>query len=134
VRVRFTLVSNGGGVAGGWNVDDVVVSGISTITTTGTLEQHLPPVVALHPAVPNPCNPTATLHFDLPARALADLTVFDVRGKRVRTLVHCELDAGTYHPVWDGGDGAGRPVASGVYFYRLTTLDVVQTRKLVLLR
>jgi hypothetical protein len=134
VRLRFSLVSNGGGVAGGWNVDDVVFTGISTITTTETAERHLPPVVALHPAVPNPCNPSATLRFDLPARSFADLSIFDVQGKRVRTLVHGELEPGTYRPVWDGGDRAGLPAASGVYFSRLATPDGVQTRKLVLLR
>ncbi len=134
VRLRFTLTSNGATVAGGWNLDDIVLTGISTVTTTETAAQRLPQVVALYPAVPNPCNPSATLRFDLPSHALADLSLYDVQGRLVRTLVHRELDAGTYRPVWDGTNAAGAQSASGVYFYRLRTPESVQTLKLVLLR
>src|SRR5205085_1017099 len=86
-----------------------------------------PPLrTALQPNVPNPFNPTTLIRFDSGGTAAQSvgLHLFDVRGARVRTLLARRLVPGHYDVTWDGRNEAGRPVASGVYFYRLTAPDV----------
>jgi flagellar hook assembly protein FlgD len=88
----------------------------------------------LHCATPNPAAPGTTLRFDLPRRGPVDLAVYDVRGRRVRTLFRGIQDAGPHARSWDGRAEAGTACAAGVYFVRLTTADATLARKLVLLR
>lgn len=84
---------------------------------------------------PNPFNPTTMVRYRLKGIAYADLVIYNVRGQRVRTLVSRRLhEARDYEVSWDGTDDRGRPVASGVYFYRLQAGSFVATRKMVLLK
>jgi hypothetical protein len=83
---------------------------------------------------PNPFNPSTTIAFSLGRMASVDLTIYDVKGSRVRELVKGKKEAGVYRVAWDGADQRGTRVASGVYFYRLTTPSFQSTRKMVLLR
>jgi hypothetical protein len=95
-----------------------------------------PNQVVLYPAVPNPFNPETTIRYELKERGHVSLAIYDVAGKLVRTLVD-EVKmplAGGYSATWDGRTNSGKPVASGVYFYRLLTKTFVETRKIVLLK
>jgi flagellar hook assembly protein FlgD len=84
---------------------------------------------------PNPFNPATTISFSLRKRGRVELVVYDVAGRRVRTLVSGERSTGVlYRVVWDGKNDEGQAVASGVYFYRLVADDFVDTRKMVLLQ
>jgi hypothetical protein len=83
---------------------------------------------------PNPFNPVTYIVLRLDRAATANLSVYDVRGALVRTLVDGPLSAGEHRLVWDGADRMGNPVASGVYFCRLTTSSFVGSRKLVVVR
>lgn len=85
-------------------------------------------------AAPNPFNPATELRFELPRPGQVTLDIFDARGQRVRRLVSGQLPAGLHQPLWQGRNDAGRPIASGVYHARLTTIDGVSTRKLTLAR
>jgi hypothetical protein len=78
-------------------------------------------VTALGLAHPNPFNPSTTIEFALARPEDARLDVFTVDGRLVRTLVDRGLTAGPHTATWDGVDHLGRAVASGTYFYRLTT-------------
>jgi hypothetical protein len=89
---------------------------------------------ALLPNRPNPFHPATTIAYELPRVAKVRLVVYDVSGKRVRELVGGTRPAGRHRVTWDGRDDDRRPVASGVYFYRITADAFVQTRKMVLLR
>jgi hypothetical protein len=90
---------------------------------------------ALHQSSPNPFSGgTTRIGFALPRETRATLRVFDVRGRLVRTLVDGALPAGRHDVTWDGRNTQDRPVASGVYFYRLRTGEEEATRKLLLLR
>jgi hypothetical protein len=71
--------------------------------------------VVMAPAVPNPFNPTTTIRFKLAQPAATRVTVVDLAGRLVRTLVAAELAAGDHQLAWDGRDGAGLPAAAGVY-------------------
>jgi hypothetical protein len=83
---------------------------------------------------PNPFNPTTTISYDLPERSLVILTVFDIRGQEVATLQEEERPPGNYEVQWNGLDGQGNPVSTGVYFCRLQAGDFSQTIKMVYLR
>jgi hypothetical protein len=85
---------------------------------------------------PNPANPSATVTFSLAERGDVRLVVYDVNGRLVRVLIEDVLDASAepYEVVWDGRDGAGRQVASGVFFYQLDAPNYTLARKLILLK
>lgn len=97
-------------------------------------DPRLPLVTALHPNVPNPFNPTTRISFDLAVAGRTRLQIFNVAGALVRSLVDADLPAGARQILWDGRNGAGIPVSSGVYFMRLDAPDQTFTRKSVLLR
>ena len=98
----------------------------------------VPPVrsVRLEQNHPNPFNPATTIGFDLPSGRShrVSLSIYDVTGARVRTLVDGELPGGRHHATWDGRNQSGSPVGSGVYFYRLAASGRSETRKMVLLK
>lgn len=98
----------------------------------------LPEVFALHANVPNPFNPETSIKFALPQAARVELDIYDVLGQKVRTLVSGDLHAGVHTSIWDGRNGSGFGVGSGVYYYRISAVhgDGVFTsfRKMVLLK
>jgi subtilisin family serine protease len=83
---------------------------------------------------PNPFRPATTIAYAVPRRGSVQLSVFDVTGHLVRKLVGEVQAAGHYQVSWDGRDMAGRRAVSGVYFYRLVTGDVTETRCMVRIR
>jgi hypothetical protein len=84
--------------------------------------------------VPNPFNPATTIRYQIAEAGRVTLRVYDVSGRLVRTLADRSQVAGPHEARWNGTDDAGRPVASGVYFYRLQSGDFSQTRRMVLLK
>ncbi len=85
-------------------------------------------------ASPNPFNPATTIEFEIAEPGIASLRVYDVSGRMIRNLVDGPLPAGMHEVMWNGRDENGAMVTSGVYFYRLSAGEIVQTRKMVLLR
>ena len=83
---------------------------------------------------PNPFNPQTTIAFSITSPVYLELAIFDVRGKRVRTLVSEMRTPGVYSEVWDGRDDAGGRAASGVYLYRLVNGNDHQTAKMLLVK
>lgn len=98
----------------------------------------LPKSFALSQNYPNPFNPQTSIVYDVPASAEGGsrivLSIYNVRGKKVRTLVEDWKKPGTYLVQWDGRNDQGEELSSGVYFSRLEAGEFVQTRKLVLLK
>jgi|GEM_PF-412777 len=94
--------------------------------------------LALKNAVPNPFNPSTTVVFEIPgtagARVPTVLELYDVTGRRVRTLLSAPLGAGEHRVTWDGTDERGQRVASGAYFARLSAAGQNQTMKLMLVK
>ncbi|MGD8397050.1 MAG: FlgD immunoglobulin-like domain containing protein, partial [Candidatus Eiseniibacteriota bacterium] len=85
--------------------------------------------------VPNPFNPATTVRYELAHAATVRLSIYDEAGRLVRVLVDgAPVDAGRHAVRWDGRDGTGREVSSGVYFYRLEAGELASTRRGVLLR
>ena len=96
--------------------------------------ESLPSSFCLYQNTPNPFNPTTRIRFDLPESSQLHLTVFNVLGQEIRTLLDGVRPAGTYSVEWDGRDAWGRDAASGVYLYKLSTEGGIQVRKMFLLR
>ncbi|HXV14381.1 MAG TPA: FlgD immunoglobulin-like domain containing protein, partial [Candidatus Krumholzibacteria bacterium] len=108
---------------------------IGAITATAVDDTPLPESFALHANVPNPFNPITTIAYDIPdGGANVNITIYDVAGRRVRTLVDEHRPAGVFSVQWNGDDDRGQRVASGVYFYRMRAGAFVDTKKMVLLK
>ena len=83
---------------------------------------------------PNPFNPTTSLHVQLPASGPVWLTIYNVAGQVVRTIMAQSLEADYHIFHWDGHDQQGHPVTSGVYLYRVQTTKQVLVGKMALIR
>ena len=86
-------------------------------------DEELPRVTTLGVAYPNPFNPSTTISFTLDRATRAQVSVYTVDGRHVRTLTDESYAAGAHQVVWQGTDGDGRAVASGAYLYRLSTSE-----------
>lgn len=103
---------------------DMIVSDNTVIPAGVRLEQNFP----------NPFNPTTTIRFGLPAESHARLTIFNSLGHVVAVLFDRSLPAGEHSLLWDGTDGNGRRVGSGMYLYRLEAGGSVTTRRMLLMQ
>jgi hypothetical protein len=83
---------------------------------------------------PNPFNPSTRIAFGLNKDDHVSLRIYDVKGRLVRVVVDEQRKANRYERTWDGRDQSGRLLASGIYFYKLTTSDFSETKKMVLVR
>ncbi len=89
----------------------------------------MPGRYALTQNYPNPFNPSTKINFSLPRVSCVNLSVYNLLGQKVETLIKKEMVAGNYNVTWDGID-----VASGIYFYRLESNGFVETKKMLLLK
>jgi hypothetical protein len=83
---------------------------------------------------PNPFNPSTTICFELPEKMKATLSVFNIRGQKISTLIDEQKAKGIHRVVWNGADDKGKNVPSGVYFYRLETSNKSITGKMILMK
>ena len=83
---------------------------------------------------PNPFNPETRIAFHLSTSERAVIRVFDMMGREIATLLDQNMTTGAHHVSWNGQDGSGREVGSGVYFYRLEAGSYTATAKMVLMR
>jgi len=133
IFLRFRLQTDPLVTAWGWAIDNLQIQ--TDVTSVADGESPTPEEFGLMQNYPNPFNPTTTISYSLPQASEVHLTVYNMLGQRVRTLVQNEKQsAGTYTLQWNGRDDAGTQVASGTYIYRIQAGDFVQSRKLVLLR
>ena len=83
---------------------------------------------------PNPFNPSTAISYTVPTRCHVTVTICNVLGQRVSTIVDEVQSAGKHTAYWDGIDHAGRVVASGVYFYQIGAGELTEKRQMVLLK
>ena len=116
----------------GWSagVNDSVYKWDSNLLVTGVKQTNgIAQGFRLEQNYPNPFNPSTRIGFQIIDYGLVSLKVFDVLGREVRTLVNERLQPGSYETTFDATG-----LASGVYFYRLQAGELVQTKRLMLLR
>lgn len=100
---------------------------------TGSVEYE-PPVARqfqLLQNYPNPFNPQTRISFFLGKKSQVQLNIFNLQGKRIRTLVQQGLPAGLHQVTWDGKDAFGKSAATGIYFYQLQANGFILTRKMI---
>ncbi|MCK4654634.1 MAG: T9SS type A sorting domain-containing protein, partial [Candidatus Cloacimonetes bacterium] len=68
---------------------------------------------------PNPFNPITTISFSIPEESKVDLSVYNIKGQKVISLVKKSFESGNHSVIWNGRDSNGNPVRSGIYFYKL---------------
>lgn len=121
-------------------VENVVVTNNMTTTVNFVLvpgssnDDDVIPVTAttLSGNFPNPFNPETAISFSVKDAGAVRIEIYNVKGQLVRTLVNAEFASGHYKAVFDGKDNSGRPISSGVYYYRMTAPGYVNTRRMVL--
>jgi hypothetical protein len=112
-----------------------------TLTVGEVSNDHvlLPSVTVLEGNYPNPFNPSTTIKFDLHKNSHVELTVYNLKGQKVTTLVNNGLNAGHHNIFWDGKDYSNRQISSGIYLYRFTSINddggrYTSTRKMILMK
>ena len=105
---------------------------VTTVVSSPT--PNAPTAFALAPCRPNPFRHEARLSFDAPVAGRVTLSIYDVSGRLVSTVLDEHVEPGSYQPRWDGRDTTGRQVSPGIYFIRMTGTEVDLARKVVRLR
>ena len=101
-----------------------------------TVSDTLPPgsEILLLQNYPNPFNSETTISYQLPENSRIELTVYNLKGQKVKTLVDEGLDAGNHTAIWKGTYDNGKSVSSGIYLYKLKTGGFDQTKKMILIK
>ena len=94
----------------------------------------LPETFAIHQNYPNPFNPSTTLRYDLPENSLVSITIYDMLGRQVKTLVSQTQDAGYRSVIWDATNDYGKPISAGIYLCQIQAGEFISTKKMVLLK
>ena len=100
----------------------------------GTDTDVIPDEFVLHQNYPNPFNPTTILSYDLPENGLVNITIYNIMGRLVRTLVNSSQTAGHKSIQWNATNNRNEPVSAGLYLYIIQAGEFRQTKKMVLLK
>ena len=99
-----------------------------------TKDVSTPYKINLHQNYPNPFNPTTLIRYDLPVNEHVSINIYDLTGKRVKSLVNTNQDAGYRSINWNATNEVGQPVSAGMYIYTIQAGEFRQTKKMVLLK
>jgi hypothetical protein len=124
----YTILSNS------WVNVAYIPSAIVGIDQPGSHIQQVPNEFKLLQNYPNPFNPVTTLRYDLPEQSLVTITIYDMLGREVKTLINQIQDTGYRSVIWNATNDYGKPVSAGVYLYKIQAGEFVQTKKMVLLK
>ncbi len=94
----------------------------------------LPDVFALHQNYPNPFNPVTEIRIDVPETSPVTLTIYNIMGQEVTTVLDGQLDGGIHRVRWNGTNNLGETVGTGVYFYRLSAPTFTSTKKMIMMK
>lgn len=137
-RVRGVADIDGDGfpeiIAEDTSATTVVILGSGSITGVESEDPVIPETYTLSQNYPNPFNPSTSISYTIRADNDVNITIYNLLGESVRTLVNENKKVGEYSVVWDGRDNLRQPVASGVYYYQLKVKDVTSAKKMVLLK
>ena len=105
----------------------------SPLTADEDIDQ-IPTRLALEQNFPNPFNPVTTLRYTVPEKEIVNISVYDMRGKLVKTLVNSFQSSGKKTVHWNGTDSRDNTVSAGLYLYKINAGIFSQTKKMILLK
>lgn len=124
-----------GAKTGAIYVDDLQKDIVTGVESEEEELSAIPNSYSLDQNFPNPFNPSTQIRFSLPETANVSLTIFNVLGEKIMTLVNNEsLNSGTHTFTWNGRNEYGQVVPSGVYFYRVNSPKFTETKKMMMLK
>ena len=103
-------------------------------TTASVLDKNIPSVFKLYHSYPNPFNPVTYLRYDLPEDGIINITIYDMMGRVVKTLVNSSQTAGYKDIQWNATNNRNEPVSAGLYLYTIQAGEFRKTKKMVLLK
>ena len=103
------------------------------IDTVGVDAEAQPDTFVLNQNYPNPFNPSTVIEYELTGPAIVNLNIYSITGQRVRALENGYFNTGHHSSHWDGCDDNGRKLSAGIYLYRLSAGNTVQTRKMLMI-
>ena len=96
--------------------------------------ENIPSTFSLSQNYPNPFNPITKLDYNLPLRSKVNISIYNVLGQEIKTLVNGVKEYGYHSVTWDGRNDLGKDMSSGVYFARITSKGFTKTRKMLLVK
>ena len=99
-----------------------------------TIDLSTPLVFAVSQNYPNPFNPSTTISYQIPKTGLVNITIYDIRGREIKTLLNSSQEPGNYNQIWNGVNNSGYRVSSGVYFYRIKYNSASFIKKMLLVK
>ena len=128
---RLSILGNS---LSGWNA--MIRAYFVYYVSTGVeeLEETLPGSYNLSQNYPNPFNPSTKVEYNIPVYSFVNITIYDILGRKIKTLVNEFQNAGRYIVNWDGCDDYGKRVASGIYFCKMNSENYSSIRKMNLLK
>ena len=139
-EVLFTANKNGLfsadmlGITGAKLVDSNFIGMDIIIDSPSGINVETPVAFELGQNFPNPFNPTTAISFSIPKSGHVELSIYDILGRNVKTLVSGAYDVGNYSVVWDATDMNGNLVSNGVYFYTIKADDFRLTKKMLFMK
>ena len=118
----------------GYEVRPRMVEDFVRLTVDVTDEPEIPEEFGLAQNFPNPFNPTTTIKYQLPKDAMVNISVYNMAGQKIKSLVNTSKEAGYHQLQWDGTNDMGVQVSSGMYLYRIDAGNFNETRKMLLMR
>lgn len=116
------------------NVKNISFSEMPILEKDRSLIQNVIKKFTLFQNYPNPFNPSTTIEYQIPSSGQVKISIYDIQGRLIRTLDHSYQLGGNHKIIWNGKDGSGRHVASGVYFCQVLFKGSMLIKKLLMLK
>ena len=130
VQVRFVFGTDSAVNEEGWYIDELFVGSY----TDNESDFIIPVTTILGSNYPNPFNPKTSINFAIEKSTDVKLEIFNIKGQKVKTLVNEFVEAGNHSIEWNGNNSNNKKSVSGVYFYKLSTPDYSDIKKMILLK
>lgn len=132
IFLRFILESDDTIDDPGWKIDNIQIVSSTPADNAGS---EIPSVISgLYSNYPNPFNPSTSIKFGLKNDSHVNITIYNVRGQKVKTLIDNEFESGVHQEVWNGTDDKGSSVSSGIYFYKFIADSETETKRMILMK
>ena len=117
----------------GWWIDDIKLMVTDLADSSDSNINAIIPV--LQQNYPNPFNPTTTISFTIPEISEnTEISIYNIKGQKVKTLLNDKLEAGKHSLIWNGKDKNEKPITSGIFFYKIKSGTFSATKKMIMLK